>query len=255
MHIPDGPEFRLYEQQESGPNNIRADSGDLQSTITATRSEGANDYPLVTAEVSIQATESSKTLPYTTTGTTTTNEGIAFTLTSTGLLSSTSSVDQTMTTASTTSTPGNIDNPRASTATIPAVITTVILTIIIIGIIVGVLIALYFVRRKNKKENNAYALPVVQNKKDRLQTLANPLYSDNQKMPNEKDIYTLPNYDTESSFYAEAGMPAPKVYHQPNMGEYMEPTQTLPSEWDIVVPTMSQRCKLISHTGSLELQN
>ena len=30
-------------------------------------------------------------------------------------------------------------------------------------------------------------------------------------MPNEKD----------SSFYAEAGMPAPKVYDQPNMGEYV----------------------------------
>ncbi|XP_019850411.1 PREDICTED: uncharacterized protein LOC100638128 isoform X2 [Amphimedon queenslandica] len=254
MYIPESTDFQLYEQEESGPNNLRVDSGDPPSTITPTRSEGANDFPLVTAEVSIQATESSKTLPYTTTGTTTTNEGIAFTITNTGLLSSTSS-DQTMTTASSTSAPGNISNPRASTATVPAVITTVILVIIIIGIIAGILIALYFVRRKNKKESNVYALPVVQAKQDRLQTLANPLYSDNQKMPNEKDIYTLPNYDRESSFYAEAGMPAPKVYHQPNMGEYMEPTQTLPSEWGIVVPTMSQRCKLISHTGSLELQN
>ena len=45
--------------------------------------------------------------------------------------------------------------------------------------------------------------------------------TDNQKMPNDKDIYTLPNYDTESSFYAEAGMPAPKVYDQPNMGQYV----------------------------------
>ena len=82
-----------------------------------------------------------------------------------------------MTTASTTSTPGNINNSRASTTTIPAVVTVVILTIIIVGIIVGVLIVLYFVRRKNKKEINVYASPVVENKQDRLQTLANPLYS------------------------------------------------------------------------------
>ena len=77
----------------------------------------------------------------------------------------------------TTSTPGITNNARASNATIPAVVTTVILIIIVIGIIASVLIVLYFVRRKSKKENNVYTLPVIENKQDRLQTLANPLYS------------------------------------------------------------------------------
>ena len=52
MHIPKGTDFALYEQQESGPNNLRVNSEDPQSTITTTNSEGANDFPLVTVEVS-----------------------------------------------------------------------------------------------------------------------------------------------------------------------------------------------------------
>ena len=54
MHIPEaeGIGFELYEQRESGPNNLRVDSEDPQSIISTTRSEGANDFPLVTAEVS-----------------------------------------------------------------------------------------------------------------------------------------------------------------------------------------------------------
>lgn len=45
-------QLNLYEQRESGPNNLRVDSDNALSMINQPTAEGANDFPLVTAEVS-----------------------------------------------------------------------------------------------------------------------------------------------------------------------------------------------------------
>ena len=54
VHIPEDQVY-LYEQKESGPINLRDDSNadNPLSTITgALRTEGANDFPLVTVKIS-----------------------------------------------------------------------------------------------------------------------------------------------------------------------------------------------------------